>query len=83
MRASRKVLRVLCALSFAGGAALLALGAHVAVTAHLYASAAVLASLGGCVRPRIMGDEMSCSGILRCSCAHMHYCGARVLSLYL
>ncbi|TYZ57050.1 hypothetical protein PybrP1_010702 [[Pythium] brassicae (nom. inval.)] len=49
MRVSRKVLRVLCALTFAGGAALLALGIHVAITAHLHASAAALATLGGAV----------------------------------
>lgn len=49
MRPSRKFLRFLCALSFAGGATLLALGLNVALTAHLHASAAALASLGGYV----------------------------------
>lgn len=49
MRPSRKFLRFLCALSFAGGAALLALGLNVALTAHLHASAVALASLGGYV----------------------------------
>lgn len=49
MRPSRKFLRFLCVLSFAGGAALLALGINVALTAHLHASAAALASLGGYV----------------------------------
>uniref|UniRef100_K3XBP0 Tetraspanin n=1 Tax=Globisporangium ultimum (strain ATCC 200006 / CBS 805.95 / DAOM BR144) TaxID=431595 RepID=K3XBP0_GLOUD len=49
MRPSRRFLRFLCALTFASGAALLALGLHVALSAHLHASAVALASLGGIV----------------------------------
>lgn len=49
MRPSRKLLRVLTALSFAGGVALLALGAHVSLRAHLGASAAALSALGALV----------------------------------
>ncbi|KAJ0412289.1 hypothetical protein ATCC90586_009479 [Pythium insidiosum] len=49
MRTSRKVLRAICALTLAGGAALLAIGIHVSLTAHLQASAAALASIGAFV----------------------------------
>lgn len=47
MRPTRKLLRLLCLLTFSGGAALLGLGIHVSVTVHLHASAAALAGLGG------------------------------------
>lgn len=40
---------MLCALTFAGGAALLALGIRITLTAHLQASAAALASIGAFV----------------------------------
>ncbi|DBA05045.1 TPA: hypothetical protein N0F65_000733 [Lagenidium giganteum] len=49
MRPSRKILRAICALTFVCGAALLGLGVHVSVTAHLHASAAALAALGAIV----------------------------------
>ncbi|RLN95494.1 hypothetical protein BBJ28_00017816 [Nothophytophthora sp. Chile5] len=49
MRPSRKFLRVLTLLSFSVGVALLALGLQVSLAAHLGASAAALAGLGGCV----------------------------------
>lgn len=49
MRPSRKVLRVLCLLSFAGGAALLALGARASLRAHLGAAAGAFCALGALV----------------------------------
>lgn len=49
MRPSRKFLRLLTALSFAGGVTLLALGAQVSLRAHLGASAAALSALGALV----------------------------------
>lgn len=49
MRPSRKFLRALCVLTFGGGVALVALGLKVSLAAHLGASAAALAALGGAV----------------------------------
>ncbi|TMW58356.1 hypothetical protein Poli38472_009915 [Pythium oligandrum] len=49
MRPSRKILRAICVLTLAGGGALLGIGLHVSLTAHLQASAAALASIGAFV----------------------------------
>ncbi|KAF4319703.1 hypothetical protein BBO99_00006174 [Phytophthora kernoviae] len=49
MRPSRKVLRLLCLLSFAGGVSLLGLGLQISLSSHVGASAAALSGLGGCV----------------------------------
>ncbi|KAG7400924.1 hypothetical protein PHYBOEH_003835 [Phytophthora boehmeriae] len=49
MRPSRRFLRLLCLLSFAGGVSLLGLGLQISLSSHVGASAAALSGLGGCV----------------------------------